>query len=51
MVERGMRPDNHVFAGLVTLYADTGNVGLASQWLQAKVRVRAPTPASIAAAL
>ena len=46
-----MRPDNHVFAGLVTLYADTGNVGLASQWLQAKVRVRAPTPASIAAAL
>ena len=41
MIERGMRPDNHLFAGLVTLYADTGHVGLAGQWLQAKVRASA----------
>ena len=38
MDERGLRPDNHVFAGLVTLYADTGHVDLANKWLQDKVR-------------
>jgi hypothetical protein len=46
MEAQGLRPDNHLFAGLVSLFADAGEWDHASRWLGAKACTPPPPPPS-----